>query len=87
MPALEFCIATVNIFLCYIFFAVQTVLNYEGHTDLTRNTLYSQLENSDLRGRHAPRREGKEHKRENQQKPHISQNITGVKKEKSSTWH
>lgn len=87
MPALEFYIVAVNIFLCYIFFAVQRVLNYEGHTDLTRNTLHSQLENYDLRGRYAPRREDKEHKREKQQKPPISLNIIGVKKEKSSTCH
>lgn len=54
---LEFCIATVNIFLCYIFFSVQTVLPYEEHTDLIQNTQYSQVENYDLTGRYAPRRE------------------------------
>lgn len=57
MPGLEFYIVTVNIFLCYTFFSVQTVLPYEGSTDLVHNTLCSPLENYDLTGRYAPRRD------------------------------
>lgn len=86
MSGLEFYIATVNIFLCYIFFSVQTVLPYMGRTDLIHNTLYSQLENYDLTGRYAARRERIRNRRGKNSKTPVSVKLSEViKKEKAST--
>jgi len=87
LPALEFYIATINVFLCYIFSSVQTVLPYEGHTDLLRNTLRSHLENSDLAGRQALRRERIRNTRGRNSKTPTPVKLSEViKKEKASTW-
>lgn len=84
MSVLEFYIATVNIFLCYIFFSVQTVLPYEGCSHLIHNTLYSQLETYDLTGRYAPRRERIRNTRGKNGKKPVSVKLSEVIKKRES---